>query len=166
MRLLRTFFFVLLSAAALATSSSDEGRQASSTLPELTICDLAHQSKLYDGKTVRVRGTTVDTFEEIQLVEPACATMRSALSFAHLNKNNDQVTFDHMMEKCQAADIVVRGTFHGSDRLLMSQDGLDLVQRHKTGYGYLRSSPMLIEVFAVEKVSAASLPGFKQCSAL
>lgn len=151
----------VLSALALAAPRPQDKARAEETV--LSICDLARSSKAYDGKLVRVRGMAVSTFEERQLIDPSCAPMRSALGFDSLSKNEVSMTFEHTMEKCQAAEVVVRGIFHGSDRLLKQGREYQL-HRSKTGYGYLRSSPMQIDVHEVEKAGSASLPGFQQCS--
>src|ERR1700730_13751800 len=64
---------VLVSAQALATPSSEP--TAKSAQRTLSVCTLARDSKAYEGKILRVHGTTVTTFEEVVLMDPACATL-------------------------------------------------------------------------------------------
>jgi len=158
--LLRGFLLFLIPTMALAASPVGNRKPIP---PELSLCDLARKSTAYEGKTVRVHATAVNTFEEIVLFDPACTTVRSAVRFVHYHGLDDgPTTFDRMIEKCQAADAVFEGVFHGSEVLLDKHAAYRLLPPG-TGYGYLRSYPMLIEVVAVRKVRGATLPGSKEC---
>ena len=159
--LFQAFLLVLISTAVVA---SPPKKKMKTVLRELSVCDLARNGKAHDGQTVRVRGTVISTFDELQLVDSGCAPTRSALKFSRLNILGDpQGPFERMMEKCQGADVVFKGVFHESG-LLSDQSDYER-QRSGTGYGYPRSATMLIEVLAVERVRSPSLPEFKNCSA-